>query len=187
MSANDSLRSCLPLKTVFGKIGDTYQASCHTYKTHAMATHHGGSGQHSDRGINAHKTTDAETEHAQEFHHINTSDFQDSEPNNPTRLTAITRKLDDLCQQVQAGGGQPSNTLNCIKHELQKLSISLHPWPPPKPLEEVLKHYMILYVLLKSRQTLQHYCYKTFWYLLPHTYNILIERPRDLISQIMPQ
>ena len=55
-----------------------------------MATCHGGSGQHLDRYINAHKTTDTEIEHAQEFHHMN--DFEDSEPNNPTRLTAITRE-----------------------------------------------------------------------------------------------
>ena len=46
--------------------------------------------------INAHKTTDTEIEHAQEFHHMN--DFEDSEPNNPARLTAITSKLDDLHQ-----------------------------------------------------------------------------------------
>ena len=43
MSAHHSLRSCSPLKAVFGKIGDTYQAYCHMYKTHTMATHHGGS------------------------------------------------------------------------------------------------------------------------------------------------
>ena len=98
MSAHHSLRSHSPLKTIFGKIGYTYQAYCHTNKTHTMATNHGGSGQHSDRGINAHETTDTEFEHAQEFHHINTNDFEDSETNNPTRLTAITRELDDLHQ-----------------------------------------------------------------------------------------
>ena len=38
MSADHSLRSHSPHKTVFGKIGDTYQAYCHTYKTHSMAT-----------------------------------------------------------------------------------------------------------------------------------------------------
>ena len=48
--------------------------------------------------ITANETTDAEIEHAQEFHHINTNDFEDSDTNNPTRLTAITRELDDLCQ-----------------------------------------------------------------------------------------
>ena len=63
-----------------------------------MATCHGGSGQHPDRDVNAHKTIDAAIEHAQEFHHINTNDFENSEINNPTRLTAITRELDGLCQ-----------------------------------------------------------------------------------------
>ena len=71
-----------------------------------MATHRGGSGQHTDRDINAHKTTDTEIEHEQEFHHINTNDFKDSETNNPTRLTAIIRELDDL-QRVQAEERQP--------------------------------------------------------------------------------
>ena len=72
MLACCSLRSCSLLKTVLGKIGDTYQVYHHTYKTHTMATHHGGSGQHPDRDINAHETIDAEIKHGQEFHHINT-------------------------------------------------------------------------------------------------------------------
>ena len=31
----------------------------------------------------------------------------ESEPNNPARLTTITKELHDLHQQVQAGEGQP--------------------------------------------------------------------------------
>ena len=96
MSVCHSLRSCSPLKTVFGKIGDTYQAYCHTYKTHAMATHHGGSGQPLVRNITAHDSMDTETEHAQEFHQVNPNDFKESDHNNPTRLTLITREVDDL-------------------------------------------------------------------------------------------
>ena len=138
MSACCSLRSRSPLKTVFGKIGDTYKANCHTYKMLTMATQHGGSGQHLDRDITAHKTTDTEIEHAQELHH----DFEDSDTYNPTRLTAITRGLDDLCQCVQAGEGQPSEALNCTDCKLQRLFISIHPSAPLEPLEEVLKHYM---------------------------------------------
>ena len=132
MSACHSLRSCSPLKRVFGKIGDTYQAYCHTYKTHAIATCHGGPGQHPDRDINAHETTYTEIEHAQELHHM--SGFEDSEPNNPTRLTAIIRELDNLCHSVQAGEGQSLETLHCIECQLQRLSISLHPSAPPEPL-----------------------------------------------------
>ena len=122
-----------------------------------MATCHGASGQHLDRDINAHKTTDTEIEHAQEFHHINRNDFEESEPNNPTILTTITRELDDLCPQVQTGERQPSEALNCIEHELQRLSISICPSAPPDPLEFVLKHYTDTLCLLKSKQTLQHH------------------------------
>ena len=74
MSAHYSLRCHSPLKTVFGKIGDTYQAYCNTYETCTMATHNGCSGQHPDRDINAHETIDAEIEHTQECHHINTNE-----------------------------------------------------------------------------------------------------------------
>ena len=37
------------LKTVLGRIRDTYQAYCNTFKTHTMATYHGGSRQPLDR------------------------------------------------------------------------------------------------------------------------------------------
>ena len=141
MSACHSLRSHSPLKTVFGKIGDTYQTYCHTYKTHTMATCHGGSGQPLDGDINAHKDTDTDIEQTQDFHHVNTNDFEESDPNNPARLTLITRELDDLYQWIQAGEGQPLEVLNCIEHELQRLSISLHPSAPPEPLEDMLKQY----------------------------------------------
>ena len=83
---------------VFGKIGDTYQANCHTYKTHA--THQGGAEQPIDRDIPLHETTDTDLEQAQEFHQINANDFEESEPN---EHTLITRELDDLSQCVLAG------------------------------------------------------------------------------------
>ena len=57
-----------------------------------MATCHGGSGQSLDKDTDAHETSDAEIEHAQEFHHITTNDFEDPETNNPTRLGTITRE-----------------------------------------------------------------------------------------------
>ena len=66
MLALHSLRLCSPLKTVIGKIGDTYQAYCNIYKTHAMATCHGGLGQPLGRAINvnrgAHGAADTDIE-----------------------------------------------------------------------------------------------------------------------------
>ena len=103
-----------------------------------MATHHGGSGQPMDRDITAHKTTDTEIEHTQEFFHVNINNFKESEPNNPTRQTTITRDLDDLCQWIQAGEGHSLEALNYIEHELQRLSISLCPSAPQRPLQDML-------------------------------------------------
>ena len=100
MSACHSLRSCTPLKPVFGKIGDTYQAYCNTYKIHAMATHHGGPGIPLDRDIDVTRETqttiDADVEDTQDFYPVETDHFEDIEHNNPAQLTAITRDLDDV-------------------------------------------------------------------------------------------
>ena len=45
MLAHCSLRICSPLKKVLNKLGDSYQTCMNTYKTHTMATYHGGTGQ----------------------------------------------------------------------------------------------------------------------------------------------
>ena len=112
------------------------------YKTHAMATHHGDPGQPTDRDIPAHKTVDTDIDQAQEFHLVNANDFEESEPNNPTRLALLTRELDDLHQQVLAGEGQPMEALHCIGCKLQRLSIALCTSAPLEPLDDILKQYM---------------------------------------------
>ena len=142
MSAHHSLQLNSPLKTVFGKIGDTYQAYCNTYKTQAMATQHGGSGNPLHRDIDAtsetQTTADTNVENTQDYHPVETV----LEHNSPAKLTALTREIDDLCQWVQAEEGQPMETLNCIECKLQKLSIALHPPAPTEPLGEVIRHCM---------------------------------------------
>ena len=86
-------------------------------------------------------TTDTDIEDTWDFNIGETVHFEDLEHNNPTKLTALTREIDDLHQQVQAGEGQPTKTLNHIEYELQKLSIALHPPEPTEPLGEVIWHY----------------------------------------------
>ena len=78
MSTHCNLRSCSPLKTVLNRLGDIYQAYCNIYKMHAMATHHGGSGQplHRDVTLNG-KDTDVDIPH--DYHHENTGDFENIE------------------------------------------------------------------------------------------------------------
>ena len=145
MSAHCSLRLHSPLKTVLGKIGDTCQAYCSTYKTHVMTTHHGGLGPPLNRDANATReeqpVVDTSIKVPQDFHPEDTDHFEDLGHNNPTRLTAITRELDNLHQGIQAEEGQPMEALKHIEQELQWLSISLNPPAHTEPLVEVLKPY----------------------------------------------
>ena len=139
MSACCSLWSHSQAKMVFGKIGDTYQAYCNTYKTHTVATHHRGSGSSLDRDTDMTReplnTADTGIEDTQDFNTAETVHFEDLKHKNPTKLTALTKEIDDLHQWVQAEEGQPTETLNCIECKLQKLSIVLYPPAPTKPLE----------------------------------------------------
>ena len=108
---------------------------------HAMATHHGGSGQPLDRDANmTRKDIDVDIPH--DFHHEDTDDFENVEPENSTSLAAITSELDDLSYQVQAEEGQPVEALHHIEQKIQRLSLTLHPSAPMEPLEDVLKQYM---------------------------------------------
>ena len=100
MSAHCNLRSHSPLKTVLGRLGDTYQAYCNTYKTHTMATCHGGSGQPLDRVTTTPREeqpdVDTDVELQQDFHPEDTDQFENLEHNNHNRLHVITRELDDM-------------------------------------------------------------------------------------------
>ena len=84
--------SCSPLKRVLNKLGDSYQTYINTYKTHAMATHHGGAGQPSDRDPNlTEQGTDIPSDHLGDK-----DNFENVEQENNTTLKALTRNLDDL-------------------------------------------------------------------------------------------
>ena len=64
---------------------------------------------------------------------------------NQDKLMVLMREINNLHQQVEAGKGQPVESLDCIEHELQNLSIVLHPPPTPTPAEpfgEVIYQYM---------------------------------------------
>ena len=104
MSAQQNLRWHSLLKTVLGRLGDTYQAYCNTYKTHIMVTHHGGSGQPLDRVTDMLReeqpVMDTDVELQQDFHPEDTDQFENLEHNNPNRLHIITREIDDLHQRI---------------------------------------------------------------------------------------
>ena len=58
-----------------------------------------------------------------------------------TTLKTLTPDLDDLHHRVQAGEGQPMEAINCIEHDLHRLSLALHSSGPPEPPEDVLQQY----------------------------------------------
>ena len=76
-----------PAKTVFNKLGDTYQAYCNTYKTHAMATCHGGTGQPLDRDTTLHGQ---DTDIPNGYHHEDMDNFENAEQENHTNLVILT-------------------------------------------------------------------------------------------------
>ena len=141
MSAHHNLRPPSPLKTVFNRLGDTYQAYCNTYKMHAMATHNGSTEQPLDRDATP-NGKDADVDILHNYHHEDAGDFETIEQEHPTNLADITWELDDLNHRVQAGEGQPIEALHCIECKLQRLSIALHPSAPQGPLNAVLQQYM---------------------------------------------
>ena len=121
------------------------------------ATHHGGTGCPLDRDIDLH-IEDAEG--------INTGLDNDNEstsgsdttialgepeveghpheliPSNQAKLTALMREINDLHQQVEAGEGQPAESLDHIEWELQTLTLQPQPSStPPEPFGEVICQY----------------------------------------------
>ena len=138
MSACHNLRPHSLLKTVFNKLGDTYHAYCNTYKTHAMATCHEGAGQPLDRDITPHGQ-DADIPN--DYHHENMDNFENVEQENHLTLKALTQDLDDLQHRVETSKGQPTEAINCMEHELYRLSLVLHSSVPPVPLDDVLQQY----------------------------------------------
>ena len=64
-----------------------------------MAAHHGGLGQPLDRDIDvtreAHETADTDIENTQDSHPVERDHFEDLQHINPTKLTVLTREVDD--------------------------------------------------------------------------------------------
>ena len=138
MSACHNPRSHSPLKTVLNRLGDPYQTYVNTYKTHAMATCHGGAGQPSDKYPNLpEEGTDIPTDHLEDM-----DNFENVEQENYTTLKALTRNLDDLQHRVEIAEGQPMEAINHLEHKLHRLFLIFQPSAPLEPPDEVLQQYM---------------------------------------------
>ena len=117
-----------PLKTALGKIEDRYQNYCTAYEMHVMAICHRGTGCPIDRDTNLQvedtETTDLDNDNKSTSGSGTTINLGGPEteghpndliPSNQAKLTALTREINDLCQQVEAGEGQPAESWDCIE------------------------------------------------------------------------
>ena len=151
-----------PFKTMLGNIGDRYQAYCTMYKMHMLwLPTTGGAGHPIVRdfnlhiedaeGINAGLDNDNESTIGSDTTVALGGPEADGHPDelissNQAKLTALIREINDLPQQVEAGEGQPAESLDCIEWELQNPSLSLQPQPsstptPTEPFGEVIHQY----------------------------------------------
>ena len=102
-----------------------------------MATCHRGAGQPLDRDITPHGQ---DIDILNDYHHEDMDNFENVEQKNHTNLKTLTQALDDLHHRVEAGEGQPTKAINCIEHELHRLSLALCSSVPPEPLDDVLQY-----------------------------------------------
>ena len=109
MSTCQNLRSCSLFKTLLNKLGDSYHVYCNIYKTHAMATHHKGTGWPLNRDANL-----TETEASVNIQD-NNDNFEPLEQQNVTNLASLTWELDDICHRVQTREGQSVEGLHDIE------------------------------------------------------------------------
>ena len=92
MSACHSLRTHSPLKKILNKLGDSYQTYINTYKTHTMATHHGGTGQPSEMDPSPQaQDIDIPNDYQEDI-----DDFENIEHENHMQLKELTNELDHL-------------------------------------------------------------------------------------------
>ena len=126
-----------PLKKVLNKIEDSYQTYVNSYKTHTIATCHGGKGKPSEK--------DSDTqEHDVAIHNeyqADINDFENIEPDHHAGLRDLTHEIDHLQQKVEANETKPMDTISHLECKLNRLALTLCPSALPDPIEEVLQQY----------------------------------------------
>ena len=137
MSAHCSFQTHSPLKNVLNKIKDSYQTYVNSYKTHTMATYHGGTGKASEKDSDPQEND--VTIHNE--YQADTNNFENIEPDHHATLRDLTNEIGYLQQNIEANEAQPMDTISHIEHELYKLALTLCLSTLPEPLGEVLQQY----------------------------------------------
>ena len=104
-----------------------------------IATHHRGTGQPLERDPNL-QEQDIDTPN--DYQHEDIDDFEKVENENHTCLNDLTKALDHLQIKVDAAKDQATEAINCLEHELHRLSLALLPLAPPEPLYDILQQYI---------------------------------------------
>ena len=92
MSACHNLWMHSPLNEVLKKIEDSYQTYINSYKTHAMATCHGGTGKPSEKDSDP-QENDVTTHNE---YQADINNFKNIEPDHHERLRDLTHEVDHL-------------------------------------------------------------------------------------------
>ena len=93
MSTGPSLRSHSLLKTVLTEVENSYQTYVNMYKTHTMATCHGGTGQPLEKNLNP---KDQDINIPSDYQHEDIDDFENVENEYHTQFRDHTNKVDHL-------------------------------------------------------------------------------------------
>ena len=109
-----------PLKKVLNKLEDSYHPYVNVYKTHAMATHHGGTGKPLEKDSD---TQENDTTIHDEYQ-ADISDFKNIEPDHHERLRDWNNEIDHLWQKVKTNETEPMNAINHL--EWGSLAASIH-------------------------------------------------------------
>ena len=126
-----------PLKKVLNKIGDSYQTYINAYKTHAMATYHGGKGNPSEKDSDPQEND--VTIH--DKYQADMDDLENIEPDHHERLRDLTHEIDHLWQKVEANKTEPMDAINHLECKVNRLAVTLHPSTLLEPIEEILQQY----------------------------------------------
>ena len=103
-----------------------------TYKTHAMATHHRGTGQL--------PLEDAQTQENNVVPPYEPQEEMDIIEQNE-QLKDLTKTVDDLRHHLNATNEECREAISRIESELNRLTLMLHPSAPPEPIDNLLQQY----------------------------------------------
>ena len=137
MSAFQNIWTHSPIKKILNKIGDSYHTYINYYKTHTMATHHGGIDKPLEKDSD-HQETNV---NIQDEYQADINDFEKIEPDHQAGLRDLTHEIEQLQQTVEANDNDPMDAISHLEWKLNQLALTLCLPTPQEPIEEVTSIY----------------------------------------------